>query len=114
MSRSFLEVLEHRLLFAWASYARLVDQDAAARDYPNTTGKGVTVALIDTGVDYSLSSMGGGFGPGYKVIDGDNFVDGNADPMDTDGHGTDTAAVRPARAPVSPHPVRARRLCHWR
>ena len=95
MSRSIhkplIEPLEIRLLPTWASYAQLVHQDTAASDFPAIDGKGVTVAMIDTGIDYKLPALGGGFGAGYKVIGGYNFVDNNSDPLDTDGHGTDTA-----------------------
>ena len=51
-------------------------------------GQGYSVAVIDTGIDYLDPSLGGGFGPGYKVIAGYNFVNNTADPMDDNGHGT--------------------------
>lgn len=53
---------------------------AAAWDY--TTGQGVKVAVIDTGVDYKHPDLA----PLYKG--GYNFVDNTADPMDDHGHGT--------------------------
>ena len=65
----------------------------AAENFPDITGEDVTVAVIDTGVDYSLSSMGSQFGKAYKVIDGYDFVDDSSNPMDFDGHGTEVAAV---------------------
>ena len=51
-------------------------------------GDGYSVAVIDTGIDYLDPSLGGGFGPGYRVIAGWNFVNNTANPMDDNGHGT--------------------------
>jgi subtilisin family serine protease len=56
-------------------------------------GKGVTVAIIDTGIDYNHPALGGGFGPGFKVIGGWDFVNNDADPMDDAGHGTHVAGI---------------------
>ena len=36
---------------------------AAARSTYNVDGTGMTVAVIDTGVDYNNPALGGGFGP---------------------------------------------------
>ncbi|KAJ3403024.1 hypothetical protein HDU80_004546 [Chytriomyces hyalinus] len=38
------------------------------------TGKGIKVAVIDGGVYYRHPALGGGFGPGYKVSGGYDFV----------------------------------------
>jgi subtilisin family serine protease len=54
-------------------------------------GQGYSVAVIDTGIDYLDPDLGGGFGPGYKVIAGWNFVNNTANPMDDNGHGTAVA-----------------------
>jgi minor extracellular serine protease Vpr len=59
----------------------------------NITGKGIKIALIDTGVNYSLPILGGGIGAGHKVLGGYDFVDKDRDPMDFDGHGTAVAAI---------------------
>ncbi|EKG21702.1 Peptidase S8/S53 subtilisin/kexin/sedolisin [Macrophomina phaseolina MS6] len=40
----------------------------------NITGKGVKVAILDTGVDYLNLALGGGFGPGFKVVGGADLV----------------------------------------
>ncbi len=92
-----LEQLEPRRLFAWSSYAQLINQDNATADFSKVTGAGVTVAVIDTGVDYTQAALGGGFGKKFKVIGGYDFVDNDSDPMDTDGHGTNTASVIAAK-----------------
>ncbi|MBX7164744.1 MAG: S8 family serine peptidase [Pirellulales bacterium] len=55
------------------------------------TGTGYSVAVIDTGIDYRHPALGGGWG--NKVIAGWDFVDDDADPMDTNGHGTHVAGI---------------------
>ncbi|MFI5860632.1 S8 family serine peptidase [Streptomyces sp. NPDC051546] len=62
------------------------------------TGKGVTVAVIDTGVDYTHPDLGGGFGEGHKVVGGWDFVDNDANPMDDNGHGTHVAGIIAGKA----------------
>lgn len=59
-------------------------------------GKGMKIAIIDSGVDYRHPSLGGGFGPGYKVGFGAQYVSDDdllygPDPLATcaeGGHGT--------------------------
>ncbi|KAH8879144.1 subtilisin-like protein, partial [Thozetella sp. PMI_491] len=64
-------------------------------------GKGMKIAIIDTGVDYLHPSLGGGFGPGYKIGFGAQYVsdygylDG-PDPLATcagGGHGTHVSGI---------------------
>ncbi|WP_371544420.1 S8 family serine peptidase [Streptomyces sp. NBC_00554] len=62
------------------------------------TGKGVTVAVIDTGVDYTHPDLGGGFGEGHKVVGGYDFVNNDADPMDDQSHGTHVAGIIAGKA----------------
>jgi len=98
-----LEVLEDsRLLTAvWGPQEVTTGKDLAASNYAGLTGAGTSIAIIDTGVDYNHPALGGdgsntalkGFGPGHKVVGGYDFVDNDADPMDTSGHGTGVAAV---------------------
>src|SRR5438105_2167854 len=70
------------------------------------TGKGVKVAVIDTGIDYGHPDLGGCFGPGCRVAKGYDLVgnDYNADtgaapvpdndPMDNcAGHGTHVSGI---------------------
>ena len=57
------------------------------------TGEGVSIAVIDTGVDYTHPDLGGCLGEGCKVIDGYDFVNNDNDPMDDQGHGTHVAAT---------------------
>ncbi|KAL7276750.1 hypothetical protein RUND412_000248 [Rhizina undulata] len=65
-------------------------------------GEGATVAIVDTGIDYTHPSLGGGFGPGYKVEGGTDIVGVNYtggafipdnDVLDCDGHGTHVAGI---------------------
>jgi subtilisin family serine protease len=62
------------------------------------TGEGIYIGLVDTGVDYNHPALGGGIGPGYKIVagtdlvgdayDGTNIPVPDSDPMDCYGHGT--------------------------
>ncbi|KAJ3025640.1 UNVERIFIED_CONTAM: hypothetical protein HDU68_006924 [Siphonaria sp. JEL0065] len=45
-----------------------------ARKRLGLTGKGINVAVIDTGVHWKHPALGGGFGPGFKVAKGWDFV----------------------------------------
>ncbi|KAH7127837.1 peptidase S8/S53 domain-containing protein [Dactylonectria estremocensis] len=67
------------------------------------TGKGVKVAVIDTGIDYKHPALGGCFGPDCLVAFGTDFVGDNYDgynqvypdddPMDCQGHGSHVAGI---------------------
>ncbi|HJL67233.1 MAG TPA: S8 family serine peptidase, partial [Nitrosopumilus sp.] len=55
-------------------------------------GKGIKIAVIDTGVDFTHPDLLG-WGEEGKVIGGFNFVEENEPPTDTNGHGTQVAGV---------------------
>ncbi|KAG6026386.1 hypothetical protein E4U41_001278 [Claviceps citrina] len=71
------------------------------------TGKGIRVAIIDTGIDYTHEALGHCFGKGCLVSVGYDFVgdgfDGtntpvpDDDPMDCFGHGTHVAGILAAQ-----------------
>ncbi|MEU9464067.1 S8 family serine peptidase [Streptomyces sp. NPDC048312] len=61
-------------------------------------GTGTTVAILDSGIDYTHPDLGGGLGKGHKVVGGHDFVNGDDDPMDDNGHGTHVAGIVAARA----------------
>ncbi|MBU1854251.1 MAG: S8 family serine peptidase, partial [Nanoarchaeota archaeon] len=56
-------------------------------------GDGVSIAIIDTGVDYTHPDLGGCFGVNCKVVGGFDFVNNDSDPMDDHGHGTHCAGI---------------------
>lgn len=59
-------------------------------------GKGVKIAVIDTGVDFRHPSLGGCFGEGCKIAFGYDFVTPKDDPGVTcidGGHGTHVSGI---------------------
>ncbi|KAL1897336.1 hypothetical protein Sste5346_004072 [Sporothrix stenoceras] len=73
------------------------------------TGKGVRVAVVDTGVDYLHPALGGCFGPGCLVsfgydLVGDKYTGTNKPvpsgnpPMDCNGHGTHVSGILAAQS----------------
>ena len=90
-----IESLESRRLMAdvWGATPRLIRQDSLDFLHPSIRGQGQTIAVIDTGIDYTHPQLGGGLGDEFKIIAGHDFVDDDSDPMDTDGHGTAVAGV---------------------
>ncbi|MEA4855810.1 S8 family peptidase [Solidesulfovibrio sp.] len=57
------------------------------------SGKGVAVAVCDTGVDYNNTYLGGPGFPNAVVLGGYDTGEQKADPMDKDGHGTSVAGI---------------------
>lgn len=64
----------------------------------NATGAGIRVAVIDSGIDYRHPALGGGIGPGRKVVGGWDFVNDDADPVDDFRHGTHVAGIIAAQS----------------
>ena len=56
-------------------------------------GSGLSVAICDTGIDYTHPRLGGGGFPNTKVIGGYDCGDNDNNPMDAYGHGTASAGV---------------------
>lgn len=57
------------------------------------TGKGQTVCVIDTGIDYNHEDLSG------KYLGGYDFVNDDSDPMDDHGHGTYVSGIISSVAP---------------
>jgi subtilisin family serine protease len=64
-------------------------------------GSGGAVAVIDSGVDWSLAELGGCLGAGCKVR-GRDVADRDDDPMDCESHGTSVAAIAAGTRGVAP------------
>jgi subtilisin-like proprotein convertase family protein len=80
--------------------ATLIRSDQA--NAAGATGAGRSVAVIDTGVDYTVSQLGGAGFPNAKVIGGFDTADEDNDPMDCNGHGTSVSAIVAGPTGVAP------------
>ncbi len=63
------------------------DDIGASYVWPHATGAGVTVGVVDTGVDATAPDLMGQLVPGYS------WVNGNTDTQDQDGHGTHVSGI---------------------
>jgi len=93
-----VETLEDRVTPA-GDFRSVIGLDAVQSLYPYQ-GQGYTVAILDTGIDYNNTALGGGFGAGKRVIAGYDFINNDADPMDDHGHGTHLAGIIGSSAPA--------------
>ncbi|WDQ16181.1 S8 family peptidase [Rhodopirellula sp. P2] len=48
----------------------------------NWDGSGQTIAVIDSGIAYDHVALGGGYGPGYRVVGGYDFAENDDNPYD--------------------------------
>ncbi len=78
----------------------LIHSDAA--NALGFTGKGQTVAVLDTGVDQSVAALGGGAFPNGKVVGGINVDEPGSPPFDCFGHGTSVASIVAGSGGVAP------------
>ncbi len=69
------------------------------------TGRGQTIAVIDTGIAYDQRALGSGYGSAARVVGGWDVAEQDADPYD-DGpagfHGTHVAGIIAADDPLRP------------
>jgi len=72
----------------------------------NITGKNVTIAIIDSGIDYTHIDLGNCTNTTFlagncsKVLPGYDYVNGDVDSMDDNGHGTHVAGIAGANGTV--------------
>ncbi len=85
--RLAIEVLEDRIAPV-GNLQSILGLNQLQSAFPTVTGAGYTVALLDTGINYNLASLGGGIGPGHRVVYGYNFVNNTSNALDDNGHGT--------------------------
>jgi len=76
----------------WAIDAELdnswgVERIGAGTVHDYNKGTGVKVAIVDTGIDYTHEDLDTNYIAGYDFVNGDN------DPMDDEGHGTHVAGT---------------------
>ena len=43
-------------------------------EWASATGRGVSVAIIDSGIAYDHAALGGGFGAAFRVVGGRDFT----------------------------------------
>ncbi len=77
----------------WGDSERLIRLPDALAAFPSLSASNQTIAIIDSGIDYTHPALGSGYGAGFKVIGGYDFVDNDNDPIDTFGHGTEVAGI---------------------
>ena len=99
--RLVIELLEDRLAPTASTFQSVIGLPQVQASYPYN-GAGYSVAILDTGIDYNDTDLGGGFGAGHRVIAGWNFVANNANPMDDNGHGTNIAGIIGSSNPNNP------------
>lgn len=63
------------------------DDIGAVYAWPHSTGANVTVAEVDSGVDYTAPDLQG------QLVNGWDYINGNNDPQDQFGHGTHVAGI---------------------
>ena len=62
-------------------------------------GDGVSIAILDTGIDYNHPMLGGGGFPNAKVLGGTDTGEDDSDPIDSNGHGTAVAGIAAGNEP---------------
>ncbi len=81
------EIAEEASTSEYAESWALKDISAEPAHLSNYTGRGVKIAVLDTGIDYNHPELAPNYKGGYDFINNDN------DPMDDNGHGTHVAGI---------------------
>ena len=85
-----------------ADFDRIVG-GSATRSRFGVDGAGLSVAVIDTGVNYRHDAFGGGLGAGGRVVGGYDFAEEDSDPFaETWQHGTAVAGLIASGDPAHP------------
>ncbi|WP_286271491.1 S8 family peptidase [Thalassotalea hakodatensis] len=81
---------------------KILSKNKLATPDNTNQGEGITIAIIDTGIDYTHPALGGCLGTSCKVIGGYDFINDSNDPMpkETDSHGTLVAGIIVAEGEV--------------
>ena len=77
----------------YANLAQGIPLMNASTPRSSYNGSGLSVAICDTGIDYTHARLGGGGFPNTKVVGGYDCGDNDDDPIDAYGHGTACAGV---------------------
>jgi serine protease len=67
-----------------------LDRVGAEKAWSKATGSGITIAVVDSGVDLQHEDLKG------KLVTGRNFIEDGSPPQDDDGHGTHVAGIAAA------------------
>ncbi|MDZ7696817.1 MAG: S8 family serine peptidase [Deltaproteobacteria bacterium] len=81
---------DHKVYAQLAQGISLINAVGPRNQY---SGSGLSIAICDTGIDYSHPKLGGGGFPNAKVIGGYDTGEDKTDPMDRNGHGTACAGI---------------------
>jgi subtilisin family serine protease len=84
-------VYEDKILQAMTAQGLTLMQGTTPRS--RYDGAGVSIAILDTGIDYNHPMLGGGGFPNARVIGGIDVGDDDSDPIDQNGHGTACAGI---------------------
>jgi minor extracellular serine protease Vpr len=94
-----LDIIEDKMIFADdLESSKIIGADKVWAEL-GVTGKNISIAIIDTGIDYNHQDLGGGLGEKFKVKGGYDFVNNDTDPLDDNGHGTHVAGIAAANGP---------------
>lgn len=85
-----------------AAYPASTAADSPPISLPGATGRGVTIALLDTGVDLTNSNLRGHVLPGIDVVNGNDDAHAVADPQDRTRVEDDGSVLAGILAAVAP------------
>lgn len=91
MPNYHVDVTTERLAQAAATPGWHLDRIGARAAWGHATGKGVVVAVLDSGIDYNHPSLAG------QIVKGPDYAEFDNDPKDKFGHGTHVAGIIAAR-----------------